>query len=387
MKIHIKPFRINLLILVVLFLSQAACSLFSFADNSRDIGSESAVQVDDLVSAPEPGDQAQPNVDNQEGVGLTRDNPYPFGELVTSVPGWHFRVVDLLRGQAAYEVINSGYRQFDVPTDGYEYVLAKLFVRRTARAERPGEIGYYGIGITGSHNLVYLDYEVRWPQPEIIYVDMYTSETMETWIDAIIPVGEDNLLVFINIEDDDTNQRHVRYLALEPGASVSVVSEAPGLGRPDLGVSLQTPAMPGERVTMENWEITLLNAIYGEAAIDFIHQLQPYFALPDEGMVYLVTQFQLSYYHSEDMPFMVNYENFQVLDREGTNLSTERVKRIKSYQVKWLNQFTVLSGAQVEGWVLFLIPDGTNTGVVMVDFNETSWGPEEGLIRYYQFGN
>lgn len=348
---------------------QAACSMLPVPDSMEEVELEL---------------KAEDSYVRSEGVGLTRENPYPIGELVTSVPGWHFRVMDLLRGQAAYEVMNSGNDQFDLPPEGLEYVLVKLFVRRTAQGEYPVDIGLGELGITGSNHVVYLDQEMRWPQPEIFFVDMFTAEKMETWIDVIMPVDEDNLMVVVDIEDWETNERHTRFLAVDEGAMVSVSCDPFDQESNDIGINLENPARHGELLVMEHWKVTLLNTIRGESVMDFIHEYDPNHRPPDEGTTYLLAQFRLSYFNREDKPYEIFFDNFSLVDREGSLISSYRTRRPQGGQGVWLNQVKLLPGAEIEGWVVFVVPEDTSDPIVQVNLKEAVWAQNGNALRYIQ---
>ena len=86
------------------------------------------------------------------GVGLSRANPFPLGTMI-SVPGWDVQVLELLRGAEAAELVNSGTRKFDPPPEGYEYALAKVFLRCTNMDGNAHSIGISEMYITGSSHI------------------------------------------------------------------------------------------------------------------------------------------------------------------------------------------------------------------------------------------
>ena len=137
--------------------------------------------------------------------GTTRKNPIPIGKLI-SIPGWDIKVVEFLRGEAALAVINTPDWQADPLPTGQEYALAKIFVRCTSLDD-----GYHSLGIsqmfmTGSDYKGYGDTMDSWPQPEFLFEDMFTAETVEGWIDAVIPTDEQNLMVVV--DDEIKRQSH-----------------------------------------------------------------------------------------------------------------------------------------------------------------------------------
>ena len=108
--------------------------------------------------------------------------------------------------------------------------------------------------MTGSDYKGYGDTMDSWPQPEFLFEDMFTAETVEGWIDAVIPTDEQNLMVVV--DDESNGNRTTRFLALEAGASISLPADLSSLKPNGLGVDVTNPVPPGQAAISSTWEIS-----------------------------------------------------------------------------------------------------------------------------------
>jgi hypothetical protein len=297
------------------------------------------------------------------GSGTTRKNPLPPGTLI-SIPGWDIEVRKFVRGEAALNLINTTDWQAEPLPPGQEYALAKLFLRCTALDTDPHSLGISELFITGSSNVAYGDTMDSWPQPEFLFEDMYTAEAVEGWIDAVIPAGEQNLMVVLDVEED--SGRFTRFLALEAGASISLPAELTDLRPNDLGVNISNPAPSGQPVISPDWEITVLNSIRGSEAETILGEDNSNYAPPEAGLERLLLQVRLRYFNPSDIPIWVGRDQFYALDGSGYKVEGEHIYTPTQSDRIWLSE-TILPGAELEGWVALYILAGTDPVVFAFD--------------------
>jgi hypothetical protein len=297
------------------------------------------------------------------GPGTTRKNPLPLGTLV-SIPGWDIEVREFLRGEAALNIINTSDWQAETLPQGQEYALAKLFLRCTALDDGSHSLGISELFITGSHNVAYGDTMDSWPQPEFLFEDMYTAEAVEGWIDAVIPMDEQNLMVVLNVIEDSS--RYTRVLALEDGASISLPAEYANLRPNELGMDISNPAAPGQQVIMPDWEITVVNSIRGQEAETILGEDNSNYSPPEAGMEHLLLQVRLRYISPNDNPIWVGRDQFFAMDESGYKIQGEWIYIPTQSDLVWLSN-TILPGAELEGWVAVTIAAGTDQVVIAFD--------------------
>jgi hypothetical protein len=297
------------------------------------------------------------------GMGTTRKNPVPAGKLI-SILGWDIKVIEFLRGEAALAVINTADWQAESLPQGQEYALAKVFLRCTSFDDSYHSLGISEMFISGSRNQAYGDSMDGWPQPEFLFEDMFTAEAVEGWIDAVIPTDEQDLIVVLDVENEDN--RTTRFFALETGASVSLPSELANLKPNELGVSIDSPAAPGQQVISPAWEITLLDSIRGQEAETILGTDNDYYTPPAAGFEHLLLHVNLRYADPNDLPVWVGPDTFYAMDESGYRIHGDWIYTPTQSDRVWLS-YRILPGAELEGWVPVTIAAGTESPVIVFD--------------------
>jgi hypothetical protein len=311
--------------------------------------------------------------------GTTRKSPIPLNTLV-SIPGWDIKVLEFLRGEDALSIINTADWQAQPLPEGQEYALAKIYLKCTALDSNYHSLGISEMFITGNHNVAYGDTMDGWPQPEFLYEDMYTADSVEGWIDAVIPTDEQNLMVVLDVKQD--SNRYTRYFALQEGASISLPAEFVNLSRNELGLNFSNPAPIGQQVISPDWEITVLNSIQGQEASSILEKDNPSYSPPAEGSEYLLLQVNLGYISSREVPVWVMWDDFYPVDpSNGWRIPIDSVYAAGGSDRVWISG-TILPGAVVEGWVALTIPTGAANPVLAFDPDYSSSQKTEGNLRY-----
>ena len=314
-------------------------------------GLEESENLDEIL--PEQGEPAESEA------GLSRSNPIPLGTMI-SVPGWDIQVLEFLRGEAAEAVVNGGDRKFDPPPEGYEYALAKVFLRCTNMDGNAHSIGISEMYITGSSHIQFRDYLDGWPAPEFLYEDMFTAEVVEGWIDARTPISEENLMLVYDL-DRYEEPRITRYFELEASASIvpsgAMFEQTPN----EVGVTMDQPASIGELMIMPEWDITVLSSMRGEEALTLLKQDSPNYSGPEEGDEYALVEVVIHYFGEEDLPVSVYDGNFYI-EVDG-NTYRGRIRYPMQSDFNWINE-VVFPGATLEGWTIVSLPKGIANPVI-----------------------
>jgi len=395
---HISKKHIIQIIIVILVFGTISCSLLSRFNSDQDgeeapdegLVQEEASQDSEESNIEEGGEADPEDVESyEEGAdvpstseeGMSRVNPIPLGTLI-SIPGWDIQVLELLRGEAAAAMVNSGDRKFDPPSEGFEYALAKIFVRCTSMDEKAHFLGGGDIVITGSNNVTYADVMDGWPAPEFVYEDMFIAEAVEGWIDVVLPITDDNLMVVLDYTDWDTDIHTTRFFELEKGASIlpsgAMFEQTPN----DVGVNPEQPASIGELMIMPEWDITVLTSIRGDEALSSLRQESPEFKGPEEGDEYVLLEVVIHHFGSEDFPVSVNDGNFYT-EVDGSTYRG-RIRYPMQFEYTWINS-SVFPGAAIEGWTIVSLPEGMTNPVIAFDPGDFTSGRDEtgDSLRYF----
>lgn len=144
--------------------------------------------------------------------GLARADAAPFGEAVVS-EDWEVAVMEVKRGEEAWQMLLEANSYNDPAPDGMEYVLVRVKSRYIGTAEAAEYISGASFQITGSSNQLN---DAAWVvvQPALD-ARLFPGGEQQGWVALVAETGEtDLILVYEPFMSFDESQR--RYLALEP---------------------------------------------------------------------------------------------------------------------------------------------------------------------------
>jgi hypothetical protein len=149
---------------------------------------------------------------NPSELGLKRSAPAPFGEAVIT-EDWEITIVDVLRGEVAFQMIQEANQFNDPPADGMEYLLVKVHVKYIGVTDSAQTMDSSSFKSTGSASTVYDVPSVVKPEPSLD-VALYPGGEYDGWVALTVATDEtDVILVFQPwIDWDDTNKR---FMSLE----------------------------------------------------------------------------------------------------------------------------------------------------------------------------
>jgi len=328
-------------------MAESAEPVIIIVEEGEDAEAVTAPQVE------EPGNSASP------GQGTSRANPYPIGSRI-SFPGWDIEVLEFRRGDAALEIINTENWQAPALPAGQEYAAARLFVRCTAMDDGAHSLSGSDVPVTGSSGITYMDNFDGFPAPEFVYEDMFTAETVEGWVDVIIPVSETNLmLVFINPDGENPTPR---FFALEPGASIPYPAELAGITPNNVGTELGAPAIPGQQVITMTREVTILNTIRGAEAAAFIEANSTYYEPPTPDREFLLLELEVRNISKNETP--ARYGDFFAIDGTGSRLYNDEVLYLINSADFPLLRNNSFPGTVMRGWQAVYIPSGAKPALL-----------------------
>jgi len=145
-------------------------------------------------------------------IGTSRAGPAPFGETVTT-ENWQVKVVEVARGEKAWEMVQQANMFNDPPKEGMEYVVVKIKVRYISTQDKHEYIDDSYFKTTGNANVLYDLPLVVEPHPALD-VTLYPGGEYEGWVVLQAKKGETGLmLVFEPLWD--FSDRNRRFLSLE----------------------------------------------------------------------------------------------------------------------------------------------------------------------------
>lgn len=380
------------LVIIVLLSAALACNL---PTGEADTGSNSQ-STEEQTQATQPpndiqNDEVQTPTNEPTAIpdsvvvepGLSRTNPYPIDvEVVT--PYWDFKVLEFHRGEDAWQIIQADNPN-NPPPPGKEYVLIKMWLRNKNPTPNAQNFGQDELFVTGDSLRGHGDVLIDRPSPEVVYSDIFTAELFEGWIDVLVDPSDGNLMLVFDRDDSvngETQPREVRYVALNEGASIEVPSELEGISPNDLGLEPESPAKIGETVIGEDWEVTILEALTGESAMDIVLQMNQKSDPPEDGMEYIALRARMRRISTQDMkdnrPSFWTYRVIKESDSWET-IAEPRIRN-KNPELFPIMQFYFFPALESEGWFVLTGPAGQTPQLATIDVG----GDFSTSRRYFQ---
>lgn len=225
-------------------------------------------------------------------VGLSRQNPFPLSETQV-VPNWEIKVLENIRGEEAWNMIQMANSYNDPPLEGKEYILIKVSATNRWESQDAVSIDAFDFKLTGSQLIAYTPASIVLPDPKL-EAEIFSGATSEGWIAFEVMSGEDNLiLIFDELENWDSDR--FRYFAVDENASITIPDDLLSIEPNDMGLERQNPAAFGETVITEDWQVQVLEVIRGDEAMTLLQDANQFNSPPDEGMEYVLIK--LTYRH------------------------------------------------------------------------------------------
>ncbi|MCK4897186.1 MAG: hypothetical protein KAS38_00305 [Anaerolineales bacterium] len=301
-------------------------------------------------------------------VGMSRANPFPPGET-HSTPNWDIQVLESLRGDEAWQMLQEQNSFNDPPAEGMEFILIKIKAISTYEDSDEHNISNWDFKLTGSDLMRYEPASVVGPDPEVD-ATLYTGGETEGWISFEVGTGESNIILILD-EMADWEEDHFRFFVVEAGASISVDQNLSQIQPTDLGVDRSSPAPFGETVITEDWEVEVKEVMRGDEAWQMIQSASSYSDPPEEGMEYVLVKVWVRNIGTSDSAGDMDGYSFKSTGSSNTLHDTPSV-----FAPEPELDVDLFSGGVYEGWIALSAAEGeTNLMAVFIpwaDWDDTN---------------
>jgi len=144
--------------------------------------------------------------------GVTQDQPVPFGQVATG-EDWQIIVLDVLKGDAAWDKIVEENQFNDPPESGMEYIMVRLRARYIGFDEHGDYISDTPFTIRTNSGTEFEAPSLVDPKPTLADT-VYPGGEVDGWIVLNAPEKTKNLMVFFSPDASGANDR---YLSLGQG--------------------------------------------------------------------------------------------------------------------------------------------------------------------------
>ena len=308
-------------------------------------------QATDTVAptdTPEPTPTAEPTP-TPGRVGSGRSNPVPLGE-VGQTDEWEVQVLEVLRGDLAWERI-LGANQFNDPApEGYEYVLINVRVKYIGDEIEAQRVDSSWFRSTGDARVKHSRVYVVEPEP-VLDVELFAGAEASGWTTVLARQGEGNMMAIfeplISFEEGDE-----LFLALDEGANVQPLEERLAEEN-DLGFDRHNPVPLGERVVGDTWELWVIEAIRGDEALRRVKDANMFNEDPAEGMEYVIVRIGARNVKPDAGSDSITEFSFKATGDAGRVYDRPTV-----VDPEPVLDYDVYAGGEVDGWVTVQVAAG-----------------------------
>jgi hypothetical protein len=301
---------------------------------------------------------AQPPPTPDYAPGQSRSSPLPAGSLI-NMDNWDVQVLDMIRGEAAWEILQEANQFNEPPAPNREYLLLQFWIKNKSRDE-----GSLWLNVTGSRHQLYKYYraDVVRPQPRL-ETNLAGGKESLGWLAYDIAAGESNLI--LRLEDGlDFRTRTSAYVALEDGASLHRPPALDAITPTEWGQSLTDPLILGQIATTNSWQMQVKEVILGDAAYEKILTRNRFNEPPAPGMQYGLAYVWVRYIGPGESAVSIGNRSVEAIDAAG-----EVYPRPSLVVPNPELQGELYPGGEAEGWLVLQIPATENAPLLRLELS------------------
>jgi serine/threonine protein kinase len=305
--------------------------------------------------------------------GGSRSMPLPPGSTA-QIDSWALAVAAVTRGDEAWQVLYGANPNNDPAPEGQEYVIVHVKARALLASDANRELYPK---LTGDKLVSYLPVSAVTPKQR---PDAYAANSdHEIDFPYLVAAGEANLM--LQVEDlGSSSSAPPVFVALEPKASLKVDPALRAIKPTAIGTKPSEPAELGEKVTTEDYEVTVREMLRGEAAYKRLLEANSFNKPPKDGTEYLLALVEVRSIGTKDDTVMVGGSDFYSVIGDAKDVEGTALKYVSAVEPDPELSFYLYPGGSAVGWVAVGIPKDTPN--VQLVFSP-SFGPNDLNRRYF----
>ena len=311
------------------------------------------------------------------GIGITRANPVPLGEVAEAGP-LEIQVLEVLAGADAVAAVLGASPMNSEPRDGTTYVAVNLLVRNAGK--NPLWVNNDDFGLTGDTGLVRRFLGALPPAPPLDQM-LGPGEEATGWVALSAGADEASLLLLFDSVSIGGNWAD-RVLALQEGAAMPDAAQR----TVDVNSAGSDPTVPlgfGAAAVTEQWAVELIDVVTGEGAFNIVDYRSGALGVEDavaaDGPLWVALQFRVTNAAAGGAEAWFPTSAFVLADESGNavldvaTLTPPHPDAAGGYYPR---------GTRA-GWVMFDVPLEYTTALVrFLPFAHTTETPDP---RYFSF--
>jgi hypothetical protein len=280
----------------------------------------------------------------------TRAAPFPPDALVP-FGGWQVGIIEIIRGEEAWQRVRAANQFNKPPPDGMEYVLLRLDLRTTTADA--GERQLYP-KLVGEHRIEYASSGVA-PEPRIT-TTLPGNTQSEGYIPFLVGAAEANLLLKLD-QLSGPDDLEPAFIALEPGSTLPDDPALAAIEPNQLGVDHREPAPLGTTAILEDWEVTVREVIRGDAALERLSERSSDFERPVADREYALVYLTARSIGTQNDSVRLSRTNIDSVLTDDPNTPPGRISSPSVYLLpEPVFEAILFPGGVAEGWVIIELP-------------------------------
>lgn len=317
------------------------------------------VPTEEPTAAPEPTATAEPSPTSPPEPGMRRSNPLAMADVVQA-PNWDIEVLEVIRGDEAWSMIQAANQFNDPPPVGMQYILVRLKATSTHSDAESHSIGQGDFGLTGERLILYDNASVVVPEPEL-NAELFAGGEAEGWVGLMAGQDEEQLMLVVDELLNFDDERY-RYVALDDAASIPVDSALFDLAPTEAGNSRANPISPGSAAMTDDWEITVTEFMRGDEAWAAVQSVNQFNEPPPEGMEYVAVKLLVRNVGIVDRPRNIDGSHFELTGEQNVLYDWPSIVDPEPALDSYL-----FPGGQYEGWTVMMARAGEEQLMVRFD--------------------
>jgi hypothetical protein len=267
-------------------------------------------------------------------------------------------VLEIVRGEPAWRLLHDA-NQFNEPApEGQEHLLVHLSVTATHDGGGARSIQASDFKVTGDRLRRHFEAAAVTPEPAL-EAELRRGERADGWGAYLVDQGEADLLLMVEPLEGEMADAP-RFIALEPGAAITVDPALADIPATDLGADSRQPASLRRTVVTEDWQVAVLTIVRGEAAWAMAQEANQFNDPPAAGLEYAAVQVHVRLIRPGDEPVWIDGGYFTVLGGDGTRYDNPAV-----VDPAPALDATLFPGGAATGWVVVAAPAGDEAALLM----------------------
>lgn len=289
------------------------------------------------------------------------------------MPNWDFQVLDVVRGEQAWQMLAEANQISGPVPEGMEYLLVKIHVKSTCQDTEKHYITSGDFKLTGDRLVLYNEEFFINPEDEL-FDELASGEETEGWAPFLVGQGEGNLLLTLAELAADLDYDNFRFIALQEGASVQTPPDLASIEPTHPELNRSAPVPLGETVATGNWVVTVLEVVKGDDAWALVKTADESNNPPVEGMQYVAIRVRVRNIDTEEPLRRIANHFFKVTGDANVVYPIPSV--VAPSPVLYARLYP---GAEYEGWVVEQAAEGeTNLMAVF----QKAWHVSPEFKRY-----